>query len=84
MNSPSKPKELPRLPCDMTCKCGHTAWWERFNEDDQGEELPPSIFRCPGCGWMWERTYAPAPEFSNSLRAVVIKTLSYQTSLNLK
>jgi hypothetical protein len=56
LNEPKAAKELPRLPCDVTCgSCEHTAWWERFNEDAFGVELPPNNFRCPSCGIMWRR-----------------------------
>jgi len=51
----SQPKRLPSIVPTVTCRCGHTEHWERFNESGLGEELPPNHFRCPACHWQWTR-----------------------------
>lgn len=51
----SVPKPLPPIIPTVTCRCGHTEHWERFNRSGLGEELPPNTFRCPSCHWQWTR-----------------------------
>ena len=39
----------------ITCKCGHTANYDKFCQTFINGWLPPGQFQCPGCGEAWAR-----------------------------